>query len=84
MLFDPKQVHIARDNQCRSVFDSGGDVLVIVRVMVHAGELVIARDEMREHDDVLEPQLGIKLSAHVLADLGIGERLQDFIGDSCG
>src|SRR4029077_10983093 len=38
-------------------------------------------NELREHDDVLEPQFGLDLRTDGLANLGVRERPQDLLGD---
>lgn len=57
-----EQIRISRNNECRLGFNGSRDVLVVVRIIAGTGQLILARNELSEHDDILEPQLGIDAS----------------------
>src|SRR5439155_26390269 len=41
-------------------------------------------DQLREHQEILEPELSLHRSAKQFADLRIGERPKDFLGNGGG
>src|SRR5438105_3437689 len=80
MFLESQKRLIAGDDVASARLKSRGDVLVVVRVLADAGELLRACNQVGEHDDVLEPQLGVG-PVEQLANFGVGERSQDLIHD---
>jgi hypothetical protein len=59
VLPEIKKRPITGDDVRRASLERRGDVLVVVRVFADAGELLCARNQVRQHDEVLEPELRI-------------------------
>src|SRR5262245_59523230 len=57
MFFDVWEVWVAGDHERRATLDGSGNVLVIVGVRADAGHLVLSGNDLRQDEDVLEPEL---------------------------
>src|SRR5437867_12546559 len=68
-----QQIRIAGHHECRAALDSSCDVLVAVRITGERRDLDVAGNEVRQDDDVLEPEFRINFRASGLVNLGIGE-----------
>src|SRR3989442_15978593 len=80
MLSDRKKAPVARDDMaCPSLHGSGG-VLVVIGVLAHARQLLRVRDDVSQHDDVLEPELCVG-AAREPAHLLVAERSQHLVHD---
>src|SRR5882762_8670692 len=82
MLPEIEKRPIAGDDVDRASLESRGDVLVVVRVLADAGELLCASNQVRQHDEVLEPQLRVSATEQ-LAQFGISHGAQHLVHD-CG
>src|SRR6267143_4561045 len=80
MLPEIKKRPIAGHDVRRASLESRGDVLVVVRVLADARELVCARNHVRQHDEILEPELRVRATEQ-LAYLGVRQSAQHFVHD---
>src|SRR5438128_5824141 len=80
MLLESKKRPIAGDDVGCTPLDGRGDVFVVVRVVADAGKLPRTGNQVRQDDDVLEPQFRVSAAEH-FAYLGVGERTQHFVDD---
>src|SRR5438309_2580853 len=81
MVPDVQEIDISGHNEHGTTLDRCGDVLVIVGVLAHAGDFVLTSDQLRQDEDVLEPQLRINLGASGFSNLRVGESLQHLLDD---
>jgi hypothetical protein len=58
---------VSGDDAGGAALQGGSEVLVVVRVVADAGKMELARDDVRQHDDVLEPELRLPGGADELA-----------------
>src|SRR3977135_335824 len=74
VLLDAKQMWVAADHKRGPAFDRSRDVLIVVWIFADAAYFVVARAELSQDDDVLEPQFGFDIATDMLADLGVRQR----------
>jgi len=78
VLLDCKERLIASDNVTSASLESCGEVLIVVGIVADARELLRADNQVRQHHDVLKPQLRID-AAQQLANFRIREGSHHFI-----
>src|ERR1700682_3580232 len=80
MFLESQKSPITGDDEGGASLESRRDVLVVVGVFADPGELLCARNKVRQHDEVLEPELRVSATEH-LAHLGVSQGTQHFVHD---
>src|SRR3970040_1951838 len=79
VLPERQQAMVSRDDERRATLERGGNKLIVVRILADGGGRSLAGDEIGQHSDVLEPELGLEVATDELADLRVREGTQHFV-----
>ena len=81
MFLHLEQIWIPGRHKGRTTLNGRGNVFVVIGILTQPMESKLARDEIAENDNRLEPRHRIDIRANVFSHLGVPERPDNFFDD---